>query len=186
MIASGVPRRGASSPKIQAFPLDSIHRESKRRPLSASCGIFHKGAPVTRDHDNRAASEESRLPVEPSIQGAVTGERVGDILRSIGEVAYEWDLQSDALSWGPNVREVLGIGPDIDIASGRLYAKLLDCGSTTQCVDTDSQIAVFDFSVRPEQVYQFVFFQHMTVIFCKNSEQLEDFWPQCNLLSAAH
>jgi diguanylate cyclase (GGDEF)-like protein len=85
---------------------------------------------VTRDHDNRAASEESRLPVEPSIQGAVTGERVGDILRSIGEVAYEWDLQSDALSWGPNVREVLGIGPDIDIASGRLYAKLLDCGST--------------------------------------------------------
>ena len=85
---------------------------------------------MTRDHDNRAASEESRLPVEPSIQGAVTGERVGDILRSIGEVAYEWDLQSDALSWGPNVREVLGIGPDIDIASGRLYAKLLDCGST--------------------------------------------------------
>jgi hypothetical protein len=45
MIASGVPRRGASSPKIQAFPLDSIHRESKRRSLLASCGIFQKVHP---------------------------------------------------------------------------------------------------------------------------------------------
>jgi hypothetical protein len=30
------------------------------------------------------------------------------ILNSIGEVVYDWDIDSDRLTWGPNVGQVLG------------------------------------------------------------------------------
>jgi diguanylate cyclase (GGDEF)-like protein len=85
---------------------------------------------VTRDDDSGAAFDEARPPAERPARGIAVGDQVNAILQSVGEVAYEWDLQSDALSWGPNVREVLGIGDDVDVATGRLYAKLLDAGST--------------------------------------------------------
>ena len=47
------------------------------------------------------------------------------ILRSIGDVAYEWQLGTDALVWSGNVAEVLGIDPG-EIASGRAFARHVD------------------------------------------------------------
>lgn len=47
------------------------------------------------------------------------------ILASIGEVAYEWVIETDALVWGANAAEVLGLGEPQEIASGRAYAQLL-------------------------------------------------------------
>jgi len=44
-----------------------------------------------------------------------------DILRSIGEAAYAWQLDSDALVWSPHVAAVLGLEPD-EIASGAAFA----------------------------------------------------------------
>jgi diguanylate cyclase (GGDEF)-like protein len=45
---------------------------------------------------------------------------------SVGEVAYDWRIDTDALSWGTNAKDVLLI-PDITaIASGRAYAQTLD------------------------------------------------------------
>ena len=43
------------------------------------------------------------------------------ILRSVGEAAYEWRLDSDALSWSPQAAELLGV-PAAEIASGRAFA----------------------------------------------------------------
>ena len=43
------------------------------------------------------------------------------ILRSVGEAAYEWQLDSDALSWSPQAAELLGV-PAVEIASGRAFA----------------------------------------------------------------
>jgi diguanylate cyclase (GGDEF)-like protein len=48
-----------------------------------------------------------------------------EILSSIGEVTYEWRLDTDELLWGDNAAVVLGVAPD-DIASGRSFAQLVD------------------------------------------------------------
>jgi len=44
-----------------------------------------------------------------------------DILRSIGEAAYDWRLDSDALVWSPHAATLLGTAP-AEIASGRAFA----------------------------------------------------------------
>ena len=53
------------------------------------------------------------------------------ILRSIGDVAYEWRLGSDALTWSDNAEAVLGVAP-AEIASGRAFAARVeaDAGQT--------------------------------------------------------
>src|SRR5580658_10071959 len=48
------------------------------------------------------------------------------ILASIGEVAYEWRLDSDVLSWGNNVGDVLLIKDRGAIATGRSFAQSLE------------------------------------------------------------
>lgn len=47
---------------------------------------------------------------------------VATILRSIGDAAYHWQLDTDELSWSENAAAVLGLGA-ADIASGRAYAR---------------------------------------------------------------
>ncbi|MGN6570905.1 MAG: EAL domain-containing protein [Pseudolabrys sp.] len=49
------------------------------------------------------------------------GPNAADILRSIGEAAYEWRLDGDVLSWSPQAAEVFGV-PAEQIASGRAFA----------------------------------------------------------------
>jgi diguanylate cyclase (GGDEF)-like protein len=48
------------------------------------------------------------------------------ILTAIGEVAYDWQLASDALTWGPNVGAVLNIESVSQVQTGRSYAQLFD------------------------------------------------------------
>lgn len=44
-----------------------------------------------------------------------------DILRSIGEAAYEWWLDGDVLAWSPHVAAVLGLAAE-EIATGRAFS----------------------------------------------------------------
>ena len=48
----------------------------------------------------------------------------GEILNSVGEVAYVWHLDSDRLGWGPNATAVLEIPDSALIAFGSAYAQL--------------------------------------------------------------
>jgi len=74
---------------------------------------------------DRAGSEPAGQASAPAA-GADTRLDADDIFRSIGEVPYDWRLDSDALRWGPNAGRVLGI-PDLGtIASGRSFAQLVD------------------------------------------------------------
>ncbi len=57
------------------------------------------------------------------------------IFAAIGEVPYEWRIASDALAWGPNVREVLGPLDPAVLASGKSYAQLIDPQSGTSRFD---------------------------------------------------
>jgi diguanylate cyclase (GGDEF)-like protein len=48
-----------------------------------------------------------------------------EILRSIGEAAYEWRLDTDVLTWTANAGAVLGLEP-AELASGRAFASRVD------------------------------------------------------------
>jgi diguanylate cyclase (GGDEF)-like protein len=51
-----------------------------------------------------------------------------DILASVGEAAYHWDIGSDQLAWSANAGEVLRIADAAKISSGRAYASLIEAG----------------------------------------------------------
>jgi len=50
------------------------------------------------------------------------------ILASVGEAAYAWQLDSDALAWSANTGAALGVEAGA-IASGRAYAQFVEAGS---------------------------------------------------------
>ena len=50
----------------------------------------------------------------------------GEILASIGEALYRWDIADDKLVWSENSRDVLLVRDAAAIGSGRAYAQLLD------------------------------------------------------------
>ena len=53
---------------------------------------------------------------------------VAAIATSIGEVAYEWHIDSDALSWSANAAAVLSVDPAA-MASGRAFAQYVEADS---------------------------------------------------------
>src|ERR1700719_2090629 len=48
------------------------------------------------------------------------------IFAAIGEIPYEWRIDSDVLAWAPNVHAVLAPLDPAGLASGRSYARLMD------------------------------------------------------------
>jgi diguanylate cyclase (GGDEF)-like protein len=81
--------------------------------------------------------DEGARPKKGQATGHVTGVEAGaqpsldpgEILASVGEVTYEWRIDSDVLVWGPNVGAVLAGTDAAALASGRGYAQLIDPGS---------------------------------------------------------
>jgi len=71
---------------------------------------FQKGAIVTR--------------FDQSLQNPDAAE----ILRSVGDITYEWRLDNDVLSWSDNADAVLGIEMS-EIASGRAFARHVEAAS---------------------------------------------------------
>ncbi len=49
-----------------------------------------------------------------------------EILRSVGEAAYEWRLDSDALSWSSHAAAVLGVADLGEVATGAAFARRSD------------------------------------------------------------
>jgi diguanylate cyclase (GGDEF)-like protein len=75
--------------------------------------------PPGRPTKNGAAAGNPARPAQSS------GIDASQILASIGEVAYDWAIDSDALMWSANAKDVLLV-PEIGaISSGRGYAQLL-------------------------------------------------------------
>jgi diguanylate cyclase (GGDEF)-like protein len=66
-----------------------------------------------------------------------------EILRSIGDVAYEWLLDTDALTWSGDAAAVLGLDP-AGIASGRAYASHVDAEGGQSRVDAVMQSSLSD------------------------------------------
>ena len=54
-----------------------------------------------------------------------------DILSSIGETVYDWDMISDRIAWGPNVCDILQVAEPAQLATGRGFAAMLSLDSAT-------------------------------------------------------
>jgi diguanylate cyclase (GGDEF)-like protein len=61
------------------------------------------------------------------------------ILASVGEVAYDWHIDTDVLSWSANAAGVLLIRDVAAISSGRAYAQLLDADNAQARFDVVTQ-----------------------------------------------
>jgi diguanylate cyclase (GGDEF)-like protein len=62
-----------------------------------------------------------------------------EILRSIGDAAYEWRLDSDALTWSSNAAAVLGIADISELANGASFARRSDATGGQSRVDAIQQ-----------------------------------------------
>ncbi|MCC5979407.1 MAG: bifunctional diguanylate cyclase/phosphodiesterase [Salinarimonas sp.] len=51
------------------------------------------------------------------------------VLTSIGEVIYDWNVETDALAWSANACDVLGIADPAMIANGAAFALMTESGS---------------------------------------------------------
>ncbi len=67
-----------------------------------------------------------------------------DILNSIGEAAYEWRLDTDALTWSGNAAAVLGAADLSEIASGKAYALRTDAAGGQSRLDAVNLPGVTD------------------------------------------
>ena len=91
----------------------------------------HSNAVRNRDFSVREGEAGQALLRKP--RRSTVSER--EILHSLGEVLYQWSLADDVLHWGPNAVEVLQVGSEEAIASGRRYAALLDPENITSPYD---------------------------------------------------
>ncbi len=82
---------------------------------------FQKGANVTR-FDQPAGVPDA-----------------AEILGSLGDVAYEWRLDTDALIWSANAAGILGVTDIGTVASGNAYAQHVDAASGQSRIDTIQQ-----------------------------------------------
>src|SRR5262245_60371794 len=66
------------------------------------------------------------------------------IISSVGEVAYEWRLDTDAITWGGNVGAVLPIHDPTAIATGRSFAQWVVSSSGASRADAVERSALSD------------------------------------------
>src|SRR6187549_1406618 len=57
------------------------------------------------------------------------------IMQSAGEAAYEWRIDTDALTWSPGAAKMLGLRDTAPVETGRGFANLLDPGNASSRFD---------------------------------------------------
>ena len=67
-----------------------------------------------------------------------------DVLNSIGEVVYTWDMPSDELRWGPNATDILGSVPPDALVKGIAFSRLVEPGAGRSRFDAISDASGAD------------------------------------------
>ena len=67
-----------------------------------------------------------------------------EVLNAIGDAAYEWRLDTDALVWSGNALSLLGIAEPADIASGRGFAQYVEAEEGQSRLDAIARSAQGD------------------------------------------
>ncbi len=95
---------------------------------------------MERDVRNAARAEQgfgSRAePCVIAAHDAAPSLDVDTILRSAGEAAYEWRIDSDTLIWSVNAPAILGLRDESLISTGKAFASLLDPGNAETRFDS--------------------------------------------------
>jgi diguanylate cyclase (GGDEF)-like protein len=78
----------------------------------------------------------SRLPGEPLSTHAPARLDPEEIFASVGEVPYDWRINTDELVWGRNVGDVLDVADPAKLGTGRDYTQLVDPKSGPARSDT--------------------------------------------------
>ena len=90
---------------------------------------FSGQGPIVTGDDTPVFQERADLDRSGAASGNVSDvapAEVAEILTSAGEAFYAWDVASDALTWSGNIKTILGCIDVATIATGRMYAQLLD------------------------------------------------------------
>ena len=85
--------------------------------------------PLLETRSLSAPSQAKNAPVAAPVQPLRPEPR--DVLNSIGAVVYDWDIATDRITWGANVKEILGDMPAEALETGNLYADLVAYNSET-------------------------------------------------------
>ncbi len=64
-------------------------------------------------------------------------------LTALGEIVYDWDIAGDALSFGPNLKDLIGREPG-SLATGRAFALCIEPGSGRSPHDTIAELGDAD------------------------------------------
>jgi diguanylate cyclase (GGDEF)-like protein len=84
-----------------------------------------------------AQAQAAKLEATPSAQSDALD--AAQILASVGEAAYDWQIDTDALNWSANVKDVLLIRDLAAVSSGRGYAQLLEADNAQARFDAVMQ-----------------------------------------------
>ena len=130
-LASRSLKTGAAAPASEPPPVEETRSEERRiepesslpaqPPLEIPLVVSNRPAGELKSATPPIVEQARRCPLLPT---RVTPDP-RKILNSIGETVYDWDLRSDAISWGPNAAVVLGFGNLDAISTGRAFAECL-------------------------------------------------------------
>lgn len=81
------------------------------------------GATVIRPEQSAALGDKIRNQPHSPAADVAHGPDAAQVLRSIGEAAYEWTVDTDRLVWSGNAGEVLGIADLAALTTGRAFAE---------------------------------------------------------------
>ncbi len=74
---------------------------------------------------------DNRGPEHNARNHATNKQRAGDVLFSVGETIYEWDIEQDQISWTENAAGLFGVADADKIATGRSFTGLVAPHSAT-------------------------------------------------------
>jgi diguanylate cyclase (GGDEF)-like protein len=100
---------------------DSVASQPPSASRPSGGNKLHEATVIPGSPHNSANSAKSGASGE-----ATAAPDIGRILASVGEVAYDWQIDTDALWWSANAADVLLIGDVAAISTGRGFAQLLD------------------------------------------------------------
>jgi len=102
---------------------------AQSHPTPVDGGSSASAEPDTRVSDDRTIVSQHDQPGHQQEAVSTTShdrrKTAAEILRSVGECMYEWDISFDALSWSEGADSLLCVGNDQQIASGRRFSELL-------------------------------------------------------------
>lgn len=89
---------------------------------------FRKGAALIQNEHQAPRPQGSSQGSTPKLDPRLipTGLNAAQILRSVGDVTYEWKIDTDMIVWGDNAAERFGIASREAIASGRAFAQCIE------------------------------------------------------------